>query len=210
MAWSLGFSRRRGRTAFWLLGSRRLAVAVLEPTTDEPLLVACATLVLDEAPAGDDFAPGLLETAAAAAALRVPHVAALDREWCRLDLDGSRAARRAAGDDPGTAYLDVEGGEGVVVASRAAVARAAERFRSAGLRLASLDCADCALLNLAAYLGRAPDCDAARVIEEASTLDPLTAVSVAPECEAPAARAADSLGVPVGLALRRFGLLDHA
>ena len=209
MAWTLGFSRHRGRTAFWLLGSRRLAVAVLEPTTDEPLLVACATLVLDEAPAGDDFAPGLLETAAAAAALRVPHVAALDREWCRLDFgDESRAARRAASDDPAAATVDLDGG--VVVASRTAVVRAAERFRSAGLRLASLDCADCALINLATYLGRASDSDAAHAIEEASTLDPLTAVSVAPECEASAARAADSLAVPVGLALLRFGLLDHA
>jgi hypothetical protein len=209
MAWPFGFSRRRGRTAFWLLGSRRLAVAVLEPTTDEPLLVACATLVLDEGPAGADFAPGLLETAAAAAALRVPHVAALDREWSRVLA--SDAAPAARGDESETVLVDVDGATDLRAAvTRSAVARAAERFRSAGLRLASLDCADCALLSLAAYLGRSPAADVAALLEEAAALDPLTAISVAPECEAKAEHATELLAVPVGLALARFGLLEDA
>jgi hypothetical protein len=207
MAWPFGFSRRRSRSAFWLLGSRRLVVAVLEPTTDEPLLLTCATLVLDEAPSGADFAPGLLETAAAANALRLPHVAALDREWCRVEPRG----QGPSGEDIDAVHVEVDGSPDLrAIVARPAVVRTAGRFRSAGLRLVSLDCADCALLSLARYLGRAAEAGEARAAEETSALDPLTAVSVSPECEVSAARAAELLVVPVGLALARFGLLDHA
>jgi hypothetical protein len=194
-----------------LLAARRLAVAVLEPTRDEPLLVACATLVLDETPGASDFAPGLLETASAADTLALPHVAALDDAWCRVEASTEDAATGLllAGATDST-LVEVQGRPELrVIASPTATARAAERFHAARLRLIALDCAGCALLSLASSLGRASATEAAAVIEEAKTLDPLTAVSVAPECEAAAARAAEALAVPIGLALAHFGGLDR-
>jgi hypothetical protein len=213
MSWLANFGRRRGRTAFWLLAPRRLVAAVLEPTTDEPLLISCATLALDEAPSGSDFAPGLLETATAASALGLPQVAALDREWCRIRARGGATRATETSEDAAAdvVTIDVHGADGLrAFAAQAAIANADARFRGAGLRLVALDCADCAFLTLAMYLGRGADADVAATIEDAHTIDPLTAVSVAPECERAAAHAADVLAVPVGLALARFGLVDHA
>jgi hypothetical protein len=211
LSWLRNFGRRRGRTAFWLLAPRRLVAAVLEPTADEPLLVSCATLALDEAPCGSDFAPGLLETATAAAALGLPQVAALDRAWCRIARRRGATEDTDADDVAEAVYVDVRGADGLrAFAAKAAIANAEARFRGAGMRLVALDCADCALLTLAAYLGRGSDADVTATIEDAHALDPLTAVSVAPECERAAAHAADVLAVPVGLALARFGLVDHA
>jgi hypothetical protein len=211
MSWLRTFGRRRGRTAFWLLAPRRLVAAVLEPTADEPLLVSCATLALDEAPCGSDFAPGLLETATAAAALGLPQVAALDREWSRIASRGAAVAEGEGEDGTETVCVEVRGADGLrAFAARPAIANAEARFRGAGLRLVALDCADCALMTLAMYLGRGSDADLAATLEDAHALDPLTAVSVAPECERAAAHAADVLAVPVGLALARFGLVAHA
>jgi hypothetical protein len=214
MSWLRNFGRRRGRTAFWLLAPRRLVAAVLEPTADEPLLVSCAALALDEAPSAADFAPGLLETATAAGALGLPQVAALDREWSRIGVPGNASAAAGAppdGDDADVVAVDVYGAERLrAFAPRVAIANAETRFRGAGLRLVALDCADCALLTLAMYLGRGSETDIVATIEDAQALDPLTAVSVAPECERAAAHAADVLSVPVGLALARFGLVHHA
>ena len=200
--------RSRRRIAFWLLGSRRLAAGVFVRTADEPLLVACSALSIDGAGAGDDIAPGVLETAAAIGALDLPHVAALDDEWCALETDAEPAAPGGNDDRlliPARGWPDLH-----VRASRTAARSAVERFAAAKLRLTALDSAACALLGLALHLGRAATADAERTLAEARDLDPLTAVCVAPECESAAARAGTLLAVPVGLALVRFGRVSDA
>jgi hypothetical protein len=195
--------RRRRRTAFWLLLPEALSVAVLEPTSDEPLLLACAEITVGTRPSPEDFAPGLLETAAAARALDLPHVAALGGGYCRLERCSPAPALAA-----GELSVPVHTRDDLIaVASSAAIGRAVERFAGARLELAALDAAPCALLNLARYLARGGCSDA--VADAAhDDLDPLTAVSVAPECERDAARLGHGLAVPVGLALAHFGLVD--
>jgi hypothetical protein len=193
-----------------LLGSRRLAAAVFVRTSDEPLLVACSALSVDGGEARDDVAPGLLETAAAIGAIGLPHVAALDDEWCTLETgQGQEGAAAIPGDDrivvAARGWSDLQ-----VRASRSAATSAIARFADAKLDLVALDSAACALLGLALHLGRAVTADAERTLAEARDLDPLTAVSVAPECEGAAARAGGLLAVPVGLALVRFGRIADA
>jgi hypothetical protein len=207
----LGFQsyRRRRRTAFWLLRPHGLTVAVLEPTTDEPLLVGCADVVVDAPGRSDDFAPGLLETAAAARALELPHVAALDSGWCTLQHgEAESGCEGASGTD---LVVAVEGTSNLrVVVSRSLVLGTVRRFGAARLKLSALDAAPCALLNVAIHLARVSQSDAPIGAVEEADLDPLTAVSVAPECESEASRVGRALAVPVGLALARFGLVAHA
>ena len=182
---------------------------MLEPTTDEPLLVACADIAVETRGPRDDFAPGLLETAAAARALRLPHVAALDARWCRL-LGGDVDVEREAPADA-EIVMRVEGASGLrVAATRTAVVGAVQRFAAARLQLAALDAAPCALLNVAIHLARVSHGESAAEGFDEADLDPLAAVSVAPECESDASRAGRALAVPVGLALGRFGLIAHA
>lgn len=200
--------RHRRRTAFWWLRPDGLSVAVLEPTTDEPLLLMCSEVATSSSGNPEDFAPGLLETAADVRALDLVHVAALDSAYCRLN-DAKAVAEREA-TSTGEVSVPVQGRPDLrAVASRAVIASAVRRFESARLQLVALDAAPCALLNLAQHLARTTHAELDGELANGADLDPLTAVSVAPDCESTAARLARVLSVPVGLALGRFGLIEH-
>jgi len=200
--------RHRRRTAFWWLRPDGLAVAVLEPTTDEPLLLMCSDVATSSPANPNDFAPGLLETAADVRALDLVHVAALDRAYCRL-ADAKAATEREAASTEEVS-VPVQGRPDLrVIASRVAITSAVRRFESARLQLVALDAAPCALLNLAQHLARTTRAELSGELADGADLDPLTAVSVTPDCESTAARLARVLGVPVGLALGRFGLIEH-
>jgi hypothetical protein len=221
---------RRGRSAaFWSFSPASLEVAVLERCVGEPLVTACAALEARWLAGGDGPAAGIVELCAAVGAGRLAQVAALADEYCSLAAghSGDGSSDRADADSPALVRVAVAGGEPFVCSADAvAVAHVRERFAAAGLRLQRLDCAPCARLALTAFLGApAPSVldygaaggEVATVFERtftgaprAAPLDPLAAVSVAPDCEDAAAALAARLAVPVGLALLWFGYVDRS
>jgi hypothetical protein len=146
------------------------------------------------------------------------HVAALGDEYSAIVVDDhapTGVARQTGSDDgPNDARWSAKS---VVTASvtgtdfRSCQAEAdvallvRERFRRARLELVRLDCEGCARLALASFLGTtvAPSADG-RLRDP----DPLSAVSIVPECESAAAELGGRLAVPVGLALAWFGYVD--
>jgi hypothetical protein len=182
-------------------------VAVLEPGAEEPLLLRCASTAVLAEPVAAAFAPGLLDTSQAVACDELRHVAALDATLARLidSADGAglaedavATAAAAGGDDGGLVLRPVSGAgwtaEPMVAAERWAVEATVAAFERAGLVLESLDAAACAEATVADLLG----------LPLSSPLDPLAAVSVAPECEQAALALGVDLVVPVGLALARW------
>jgi len=212
--------RRMRKAAFWHFGVGRLVVAVLERGAAEPLLVACACAV-GEGPGR--FAPGMLECCLAVRAVDLPHIAYVGIEASRMTRPdgrtdrgvsagaGTEGGKPAAGDGPrgpdrgmyGLAGVEicvpVEGVDGLMVECEGAAAyEILDLFEEAGLGLAAVDCADCALVSLAEYLAPAG---------ETQVVDPLAAVSVAADCESAAVALGEALAVPIGGALVRLGAL---
>ncbi len=189
---------RRRRMAFWHLTPSRLTVAVMERAAGEPLLVACATVLTEAQTPLLPFAPGVLEAARVVGATGLRHAVALDAPHCRV------MQRQACSDDATPlASVAVLGDSSLeAVADPEAVLALRGLFAMARLRLVAVDCAPCALLNLERYLGASGT--------NAAAPDPLTAISVSPECEAVATTITRELAVPVGLALGHCGLVADA
>lgn len=184
------------RRAFWALSPDQLVVAVLEPTADEPLLIACAALRprLMENDQKGMFAPGIVELARSVCSEKLGHVVALPAQYSRLVEEDEAVAV----DERYSVSALVGGGSGLSVhAMPEAVAESRSLFLQAGLRLEAVDCAATAVLNFRSYLGEGT--------EGVKGLDPLVAVSVAPTCEATASALGSLLSVPLGLALGRLG-----
>jgi len=213
---ALRFGRlgRVRRMAFWHVGARRLVVAVVERTADEPLLHACVSIGGEPQPPRLPFAPGIVEAARAVSACRLRHAVALDDEFCRIVGEDGPPAGFAG--DLATVAVPVAGaGQARVEASLAAIETLMELFRQAHLSLDVLDCGACATMSLGQFLGRPLEREAhggglADVTVSPAFPDPLAAVSVAPQCEAAAAELGAALTVPVGLALGVFGLVTDA
>ncbi len=205
---------RRGPVAFWSVSPDRLTVAVLGPTGDEPLLVACTSAVTSADPPARTLAPGLQEAASAVSAVRMPHVVALGAsvvEWLESLDEGTTGTASALAAPVGEAVLvaPVVGAEDVSVrVARTAVADVRLAFALARLRLLAVDCEQCALANLATALGHGTGAAPAATerLEADASLQPLAAVSVATEAEETALALGDRLAVPVGLALGLFGV----
>ncbi|RMF24641.1 MAG: hypothetical protein D6760_02870 [Deltaproteobacteria bacterium] len=218
------------KAAFWHFGVGRLVVAVLERGTPEPLLLACAGAT-GKGPGR--FAPGLIECCRAVCATDLPHIAYVGVEASRLTKadgrgdsgvprprfaeapataglqdgsvgvggDGGRPPRAIWGPPGVEICVPVEGGDGMMAECESAAAyEILELFEESDLGLAAIDCADCALLSLAEYLAPAG---------ETQVVDPLAAVSVAPECESAAVDLGEALAVPIGGALVRLGALGN-
>ena len=190
---------RARRRAFWELAGSHLVVAVVERRGDEAQLEACAMVRAAQSPPSALFAPGLLDASYAVGACRLSHIAALEGRHCRLYPSRPPATLP---DDSERKFLRVavRGSRGgTLEADRGAVSAAAGLFSRAGLRLAAIDGAPCAAMNLRAFLGGSGANE---------LVDPLAAVSVAAECEQSANQLATELAVPIGLALAHLGLLE--
>lgn len=207
----LRLSRYRNKpVAFWRIGADSVDVAVIRSALGEPLLLACAGLDGQAVGRKTVHGAGLFELSMAVQSRSLAHVAALDREFCRVfEQDGSVAAC-----EQGHVRVGTDSDSGLVCDADAAAAKAIEvSFRTLGLRLTAMDCAPCAERNLASFLGEqaaaAPGTDVP-ANTAAPRLDPLAAVSVAPEIEEDALRMGARLAVPVGLALGHLGWLGNA
>jgi hypothetical protein len=196
--------------AFWCIGADTLDVAVIRSALGEPLLLACAGLdgraIGKKAPHG----AGLFELSMAVQSRSLAHVAALDGVFCRVfEQDAADAAC-----EQGRVRVAADTDNGLVCDADVVVAMAiAASFRRLGLSLTAIDCAPCAERSLASFLGQqaAATVGAGAVVNAAaSRLDPLAAVSVAPEIEEDALRMGERLAVPVGLALGHLGWLGNA
>ncbi len=220
--------RRLRKAAFWHFGVQRLVVAVLERGTAEPLLLACARAVgegpgrfapgvlecclavgavdlphiaylgieasrLTEAGAGGDSTVSGRRGAG-------PRLAPGDGTDEPEIGDAGGVRDRVMYSPTGVEIcVPVEGNDRLAVeCDSAAALEIIEMFEEAGLGLAAIDCADCAMLSLAEYL--APT-------GEIQVVDPLAAVSVAPACESAAVTLGEALAVPIGGALVRLGAL---
>jgi hypothetical protein len=202
----LRFWRYRNKpVAFWRIGADTVDVAVIRSALGEPLLLACAGLDGHAVGRKALHGAGLFELSMAVQSRSLAHVAALDREFCRVfEQDGSVAAC-----EQGHVRVGTDSDNGLVCDADAAAATAIEvSFRTLDLRLTAMDCAPCAERNLASFLGeQGADVPANTA---APRLDPLAAVSVAPEIEEDALRMGARLAVPVGLALGHLGWLGNA
>lgn len=188
-------------TAFWCIGAETIDVAVIRDAIGEPLLLACAGVDSRFVARGPRHAPGLFELSVLLEARSLPHVVALGESFCRM-VDGGQVGAPEEGRMQVAAVAD----DGLVCdADVSAAAAIVSDFRALGLRLRALDCGPCARLNLAAFLG-----EQARPADAPAQLDPLAAVSVAPEVEEDALRMGARLVVPVGLALEYLGWLGDA
>ena len=201
---------RNKPVAFWRIGADTVDVAVIRSALGEPLMLACAGL--DGRAFGRKalHGAGLLELSMAVQSRSLAHVAALDGEFCRVfEQEGTAAAC-----EEGHVRVAADCDNGLVCDADATVATAiALSFRVLGLSLTAIDCAPCAERNLAAFLGEqavaTPGVDGL-ANTAAPRLDPLAAVSVAPETEEDALRMGARLAVPVGLALGHLGWLGNA
>ncbi len=189
------------------------------------MLEACAGL---ETRAVAGTAPphgaGLFELSGLMPAAATLHVAALGSSLCRL-VDPSEIAEPCGS---GLLRVAAANDESLVCdADQAAATQVALSFDALGLRLLALDCAPCAELSLAAFLGeqrRTCDSDVELPGSNARTelrgggardalhrsegqMDPLAAVSVSPDYEDVAVAMGARLVVPVGLALAHLGWL---
>jgi hypothetical protein len=207
------FSARR--EAFWHIGPERLVVGVMEARVDEPLLVACADLFTRAGTAlGVRVAPGLLDVAQVVEARDLDHIVALDGSYfeivglpvAELEVGVPAVVPAETGDDRIEARVCGAEDSITVRIDRGLVETVAQLFACASLNLIRLDCAHAAAFNLRNFAsGQAPPGDA---FAEAVRADPLAAVSVAAHCEAAASILGESLSVPVGLALGRYGFVD--
>ena len=202
--WAMSLPTRRFRnkpTAFWCIGSGSIEVAVIGNAIGEPILLDCAGLESRSIARSTGYGAGLSELVSVLQVYPLRHVAALAEPLCRAS-----AADPGAEAPPGRIIVASRGGSRLICDADAQVARSvALNFRRLGLRLCALDCEVCARASLAAFLG-----ETARGDEGCRDLDPLAAVSVAPEIEADALRMGARLAVPVGLALGYLGWLVDA
>jgi hypothetical protein len=196
------FPSLRRRAAFWWLASEVMAVAVLARTRHEPQLEACAVSRRPQSWTSGSFAPGFLELLHAVDGVRLCHVAALGSEFVQLvTSEGSNSAVVLApevgceiGLDP--LKVSVRGEPDMTaLARRTAVSEALNLFGAAGIELLELDAEPCARLAVCAALGQPRD----------SRGNALDAIAVAPDLAQHAGEFDDSLTVPIGLALARWG-----
>lgn len=185
--------RAANQTAFWHLAPRRLVVAVLARSAEEPVLLSCAMVAVQSQLPASSFAAGVIEAARAVCALRLDNVVALDDPYCRL----------VSADSAGAESVPVAGRTGMMVqAAATTVTSVVDLFADAQLRLVAIDSAECARISLAEFLGSDGDASV-----QSSLADPLAAVTVLPECETVASELASLLAVPVGAALSWYRLV---
>lgn len=182
--------RRRRPVAFWHLARSRLVAATLRPSDDEPLLLTCAAISAEWHGASRAICPGLLELGLVVAAGVESHAAALDEQEAE---DGGSGVR-------------VEWADGSAGFSATVITEVVSGFARVGFRLAALRPAPWARGQLTRFLGAAV---ASPPADRRLADDPLAAVTVAPDCEAQAARLGPLLAVPIGMALACFGVLGR-